>query len=84
MFEELNGIIKLINEFLLSVSGEKPFACDCCGRRFARSDERRRHMKIHLREQQKREEEMKKVMQQQVANSQMMNAAAEAAIFVQA
>ena len=42
--------------------GEKPFACEVCGRRFARSDERRRHMKIHLREQQKREEELKKAM----------------------
>jgi hypothetical protein len=77
-------LIRITNGFFPSVlPGEKPFACDCCGRRFARSDERRRHMKIHLREQQKREEEMKKVMQQQAVNNQMMNAATEA-IFVQA
>jgi hypothetical protein len=26
---------------------EKPFSCDTCGRRFARSDERKRHAKVH-------------------------------------
>ncbi len=26
---------------------EKPFSCDTCGRRFARSDERKRHGKVH-------------------------------------
>ena len=50
---------KIVSSLFL---GEKPFACEVCGRRFARSDERRRHMKIHLREQQKREEEHKKAM----------------------
>ena len=26
---------------------EKPFLCETCGRRFARSDERKRHGKVH-------------------------------------
>lgn len=30
--------------------GEKLFVCDICGRRFVRFDERRRYMKIYLRE----------------------------------
>ena len=38
------------------VSGEKPFGCDVCGRRFARSDERKRHSKVHLKPKQKQQE----------------------------
>ena len=52
--------------------GEKPFACDVCGRRFARSDERRRHMKIHLKEQQKKhDEEMSKYIHIQSSDHQV-------------
>ncbi len=29
------------------ICSEKPFSCDTCGRRFARSDERKRHAKVH-------------------------------------
>lgn len=35
----------LINSMFFIV--EKPFSCDTCGRRFARSDERKRHGKVH-------------------------------------
>ena len=32
---------------ILLFFSEKPFSCDTCGRRFARSDERKRHAKVH-------------------------------------
>ena len=32
---------------IIYFSLEKPFSCDTCGRRFARSDERKRHAKVH-------------------------------------
>ena len=50
--------INLENKDLIGkcVSGEKPFGCDVCGRRFARSDERKRHSKVHLNPKQKQQE----------------------------
>ena len=50
--------INLENKDLIGkcVSGEKPFGCDVCGRRFARSDERKRHSKVHLKPKQKQQE----------------------------
>ena len=37
------------------VSGDKPFSCEVCGRKFARSDERKRHAKVHLKQKLKKE-----------------------------
>lgn len=33
----------------------QPFSCDICGRKFARSDEKKRHAKVHLKQKIKRE-----------------------------
>lgn len=41
-------------------TGEKPFACDICQRRFARSDERKRHIKVHTKIKVKKESKSKK------------------------
>lgn len=38
---KLNRILLTIFDF---------FSCDICGRRFARSDEKKRHMKVHLKQ----------------------------------
>ena len=31
-------------------TGGKPFCCEVCGRKFARSDERKRHTKVHSKQ----------------------------------
>ena len=36
------------------VLGEKPFTCDACGRKFARSDEKKRHAKVHSKSKSKK------------------------------
>merc|ERR1711876_74147 len=35
-------------------TGEKPYACEYCPKKFARSDERLRHHKVHEKRQQKK------------------------------
>lgn len=37
------------------IIGEKPFSCEVCGRKFARSDEKKRHAKVHLKQKLKKE-----------------------------
>lgn len=36
--------------FAFAFAGEKPFSCDICNRRFARSDEKKRHAKVHQKQ----------------------------------
>ena len=50
----LKYIIEKIVSFILSFPGEKPFTCDSCGRKFARSDEKKRHAKVHAKSRSKK------------------------------
>jgi len=49
-------------------TGEKPYACEYCPKRFARSDERLRHHKVHEKRQQKKTQQAPVVLKRQPVN----------------
>merc|ERR1712066_96302 len=51
-------------------TGEKPYACEYCPKRFARSDERLRHHKVHEKRQQKKTQQAPVVVKRQPCKSQ--------------
>lgn len=65
--QEVNGRLTFVSHFRFRLL-EKPFSCDTCGRRFARSDERKRHAKVH---QKSRSNNLSKTAQQLSAVSML-------------
>ena len=45
--------LAFFRNYFFQFLGEKPFTCDACGRKFARSDEKKRHAKVHSKKSKK-------------------------------